>query len=495
MEKAKVIAIDMGASSGRLVEVILEDNKLVLSEKYRFPNAGIRIHDRIYTDILYIFHNIIKGLQICAKEGEGYKAVGIDTWGVDFGFLDNEEELLTNPYHYRDSQSSHKLSIFEKQFGNRGLFYETGSQNMWYNTVYQLMGIKLRKKDAFQKAKTFLMIPDILGYFLTGECNLEYTSVSTTQMYDIKNKRWSERILSTLGLDASIFPKVLNTGEIKGNISEHIRGLTGLMEDDIKLIATAQHDSASAAYAVPADEEQYLFINSGTWSIIGTVLDEPVITDEVFEHGFSNEGAAFGKTKLVKSVMGMWQVQEIRKYWEKQGLNIDYGYLISEARKSAPFSGFIDADDEGFVSPSDMEDAIRQYLSKTGQDALKNQGEYYRVIMESLAFKYKQAITDLERICRQEYKSIYLLGGAVQDQDFCQYIANATGKEVVAGPVEATAIGNAMIQLQALGKINENQVADVIKASFPVQKYQPENVEMWNANYERYIEFTRKICQ
>lgn len=491
MLKTKVIAIDLGASSGRLVECALEGSRMQVREIYRFPNAGIRVHSRIYTDILYIFDNILKGLQACAREGGRYEAAGIDAWGVDFGFLDEEGDLLGNPYQYRDPQSADMRALFAERFGEKGLFYETGVQDMWYNTVYQLMGIKCRKKDAFHHASTFLMTADVLGYFLTGECSLEYTGVSTTQMYDMRNKKWSEKIFRQLELASDKFPEVLQTGGIKGAFCRQVEEMTGINEG-VKLVATAQHDSASAAYAAPAKESAYLFINSGTWSVIGTILDDPIINDKVYDHGFSNEGAAFGRVKLVKSIMGMWLVQEIRKRWKKKGLDTDYDFLMEEAGKAAAFSGYMDVDDETFIAPADMEEAIAQYIARTGQRRLQGQGEYYRAIMESLAFKYRQAVMELEEICNRRYERIYLLGGAVQDKDFCQYIANATGKEVVAGPVEATAVGNGMIQLQALGKVKARDAVEIIRESFAVERHQPRETEVWKRNYENYLRVTGK---
>ncbi len=488
--KTKVIAIDLGASSGRLVECALEDGRMRVKEIYRFPNAGIRALDRIYTDILYIYDNILKGLQACAQEGGWYESAGIDAWGVDFGFLDSEGELTANPYQYRDLQSADMPAVFAEEFGEKGLFYETGVQNMWYNTVYQLLGIRRRKKDAFHNAASFLMTADILGYFLTGKCSLEYTGVSTTQMYDMKNKCWSRKILSKLGMDEALFPPTLETGSIKGEFLQQIQKQTGMTERRMKLVATAQHDSASAAYAVPAKEGEYLFINSGTWSVLGTVLDEPIISDEVFDHGFSNEGAAFGRIKLVKSIMGMWLVQEIRKCWKKKGLPADYDFLMEAAGQSEAFAGYMDVDDESFIAPADMEEAMAKYMARTGQPQIQGQGGYYRLIMESLAFKYRQAITKLENICRKKFEKIYLLGGAVQDRGFCQYIANASGKDVVAGPVEATAAGNGMIQFLALGHVKKQDAAAIIRESFAVEKYRPQETKIWEENYGNYLRVT-----
>lgn len=270
--------------------------------------------------------------------------------------------------------------------------------------------------------------------------------------------------------------------------------MIGLSDDkEIRLTAAAGHDSASAAYAVPAKEKNYIFISSGTWSVIGKILDEPLITNEIYDKGYSNEGAAFGKIKLVKSIMGMWLIQELRKCWKLQGKKIDYDFLTEESEKAEAFSHMINVDDELFVAPLDMEKAINQYCVRTRQPVMENQGEIYRTVMESLAFKYREAIEDLENIVGETVDTLYLLGGAVQDRAFCRYIANATGKRVSAGPVEATAIGNAMIQMKALGFMeNGDESIRMIRESFDICCYEPKDTTRWNRMYERYRQITAR---
>lgn len=485
-----VIAVDLGASSGRVICVTYDGKHLELEEIYRFPNEGIHVGERFYTDILHLYHEIILGLQEVWKQGKRPLSVGIDSWGVDFAVLDKEGELLGNPCHYRDGQAAGMIGKAEKIFGKQGLFFLTGIQDMWFNTVYQFLGLHARKPDFFEKAEKFLMLPDVLGYFLTGRKCSEYTAVSTTQMYDVGRKQWSDTISYELGLRKNQFPEVVMTGSLKGKLRQEVKKWIGVpKEEDPELVAIAEHDSASAAFAVPAGEEHYIFINSGTWSIIGMVLDEPVITTKVYEKGYSNEGAAFGKIKLVKSIMGMWLIQELRKSWEKRRMQADYGFLISKAQSAELFSCLIDADDDLFAAPVDMEEAINVYCECTGQKQPDGQGAYYRAVMESLALKYREAVSDLEQIVGENVDTLYLLGGAVQDQMFCQFIANATGKKVSAGPVEATAVGNALVQFKALGILkNEKEYAKLIKKSFDVCYYEPEDVDLWDQMYAKYKE-------
>lgn len=484
-----VIAIDLGASSGRLILVSLQDGLVSLEEIYRFANEGILAGERFYTDILHIYHELIRGLRVFQQRHIPLDSFAIDAWGVDFGVIDREGELICNPYHYRDRQGAGMVERAEEIFGKKGLFKATGVQDMWYNTVYQIMGIRQRKADAFPEGSTFLMIADLLAYFFTGKKGLEYTAVSTTQMYDLNSQCWSAKVLEELGLFPEMFPRVMLTGEVRGMVLPELCEKIGFSSDAvIPVIAAAQHDSASAAFAVPAEEEDYIFINSGTWSILGTILEHPILDEEIFDRNLSNEGAVGGKIKLVKTIMGMWLIQELRKQWEKDGKSIDYGYLLEQAARAEGFAHFVDVDDELFVAPANMEKAVDEYCRGSGQTVPQGQGEYYRCVMESLAFEYKEAVADFEKITGKTMKTIYLLGGAVQDQAFCQYIANAAGKQVSAGPVEATAIGNAMVQLIAIGAVeDEAQAAQIIRRSFHTRIYQPRDREEWEAGYQKYL--------
>ena len=487
--KKNVIAIDLGASSGRLIGVSFADGRLTTEEVYRFPNAGIPVQGRIYTDILHIYNEILAGLAAAWKRYGVIDAIGIDAWGVDFGVLDGDLELMRDPYHYRDRQAEGMQDIADRLCGPRGLFYATGVQDMWYNTTLQLLGLARRKGSALCGDVHFLMVADLLGYFLTGEMSLEYTSFATTQLYDIKNRCLSEEILSALQITPSVFPKTEMTGTVKGYLSEEVCRLTGIPTDArIPLIHTAQHDSAAAAYAVPADSDHYVFINSGTWSIIGTILEEPLINDQIYEEMYSNEGAAFGKIKLVKSIMGMWLTQELRKAWDKRGLEIDYSFLIQAAEQAPAFSHYIDVNAAVFQAPADMQDAVNTYFASTGQEVTEDQGILYRTVIESLAFQYRKALDDLDGICGSRTDTVYFLGGAIRDPLFCRFIANATGRKLMAGPVEATAIGNALIQLKSLGCYKSNaQKQAILKGSVGLSLYEPEDPSVWDLQYQLYL--------
>ena len=487
-----VVAVDLGASSGRVICATYNEEKLYLNEIHRFANEGIYVGERFYTDILYLYHEIITGLRKAWQKNKDILSVGIDCWGVDIVILDKAGEMISNPYHYRDIQSAGMIDLAEKIFGKQELFRQTGIQDMWYNTVYQLMGIAKRKPDLIEKMSKFVMLPDALGYFLTEKINVEYTTVSTTQMYSMSERRWADSVIYELGLRKDQMPEIVMTGTEKGYFTDRVKQWIGIPENRHPiLIATAEHDSAAAAFAVPAEKDSYIFINSGTWSIIGMVRDQPVITEAVYEKEYSNEGAAFGRIKLVNTIMGMWLIQELRKVWEKNGKRTDYGFLINEAMKTEPFKAFIDVDDELFIAPDDMEKAIDRFCIRTGQTPVREPSEYYRTVMESLAFKYKEAVSGVEELTGETTDTVYLLGGAVQDHMFCQFIANATGKRVSAGPVEATAIGNALVQMKSLGILkNEKECTKLVKKSFDVCYYEPEDVDQWNQMYEKYKRIT-----
>ncbi|WP_282923708.1 rhamnulokinase [Mediterraneibacter massiliensis] len=492
MKKKSVISVDLGASSGRVILLTLLDNTLHLEEVHRFSNEGIHIQDRIYTDLFYLFQEILTGLQKVFRITDSAEAFGIDTWGVDFALLDGEDECIAPPYQYRDAQAKGMIQKAVLLFKKGGLFSLTGVQDMWYNTVYQILGIQRRNPRIFENAHVFLMLADVLGYFFTGQKSLEYTSLSTTQLYDLAHQQLCPEILMKLHLSPSLFPEIVMTGTHKGDVLPQIKRQIGIPSGKkLSLIATAQHDSASAAHAVPAEDPHYIFINSGTWSIIGMVTDHPVITDTVYQNGFSNEGAAFGKVKLVKTIMGMWLIQELRRYWKRNGLPDDYATLLKAADEASAFACLIDPDDSLFASPENMEEAINQYCIKTKQPPLTRPGEFYRAVMESLAFKYRESIEKLEQITGHKTDTVHLLGGASQDKAFCQYIANATGKTVAAGPIEATAIGNALIQFRSLGYIeNEKEAARLLKNSFSITEYHPQERPLWEEQYKRYQKVT-----
>ena len=487
-EEKTVIAVDIGASNGRLIAAVSDGEAFDLQEVHRFENEGISVGGRRYIDILHLYQEIVKGLQKARRAYGMIYGIAIDTWGVDFGVLDGEGELMHQPWFYRDSQTKGSLKEAEKRFGTRGLYKLTGVQDMWYNTVYQIMGVQQRKKGWFDRADCFLMLPDLLCYLLTGGKSLEYTAIATSQLFDLRTGSLSKKILDELGIRENIFPEIRMTGAVKGYLTKDVLEQAGFPTDAaIPVFAAPEHDSASAAFSVPAETEEYLFLSSGTWSILGTVIDKPVISEEVYDAGFSNEGAAYGQVKLVKTIMGMWHIQELRKSWEKRGYATDYGKLIDDAKKAEPFTRWIDVNDSSLEAPADMQEAINHFYEKTGQKRTEDRGILYRSVLESLGFQYRKAVGQLEQLTAHTYPEIYLIGGSVRDALFCQIIANATGKKVIAGPIEGTAIGNALVQLRSLGVIqNRREAARIIRESQAIETYLPCDEKIWREAYERF---------
>lgn len=481
--KNTVVAIDIGASSGRLINIAFNDGKLEIQEIHRFDNKGIEVCDHLYWDILNIYHEIIKGLKLCLAN-EDIISIGIDTWGVDVGFIDGNKELISSPYHYRDKQANSMIEKANEIFAKKGLFNLTGVQDMWFNTTFQLLGMVGRKATVLSIADKLLMIPDLIGFMLTGSINIEYTSAATTQLYDLLHKTWNDTVIKNIGVNTKLFPKIVETGTVKGLLHEHI--CKNLNSKRIPLICVAEHDSASAAIAVPTDSSEYLFVNSGTWSILGMILENPIINDSVFECGLSNEGAAFGKIKLVKNIPGMWLTQECRRIWKENGERTDFLYLDAEVEKAKSFKTIIDVEHQLFITPDNMLEAIDLYASLTNQPKPSTQGEYLRCICESLALKYKETIVDVQKVTQKNFSIIHLLGGASKDKMFCQFVANATNKTVLAGPVEATAIGNALVQMISMKLIKDERcINKIVLDSFEIKEYFPENTEDWNVQYKK----------
>lgn len=486
MSEHNVIAIDLGASSGRLMHIRQRNDRMEMREIYRFLNEGIHVSGRTYTDILHIYHEILQGLRIAVREIKTIDGIGIDAWGHDFTVLDSNEELMRNPYQYRDTQSRGMIEKAERIFGKRRLFQLTGMKDFWCNTVYQILGLKERNGSILKEGTNILLIPDFLTFLLTGTKTGEYTSATLTQMYDIAGKSWSREILKQLEIPEKMMPTMLSHGEIKGYLTKAVLEEIGAAaECKIPVINIAEHDSAAAAYAAPADMDQYVFISSGTWSIIGTVMQDPVISDAVYESGFSNEGAAYGKTKMVRTFMGMWFIQELRKFWERKGMNTDYAYLINEARSSAPFARFLDVEDDLFCAPDNMETAINTFFEKTEQTQAASQGEFYRAVMESLAYTYRFSIERLTSLTGFKPETVYLLGGSARDTMFCQFIADATGCKVCAGPIEATAIGNALMQIESFKDSRKDEIKK-LRENAEVIYYQPENFSVWDEHYKEF---------
>jgi len=484
-----MLAFDFGASSGRAILGIFDGNKLITEELHRFSNDPVNVRGNFYWDILRLFHEIKQGIIKCVNVGhKDIDSIGIDTWGVDYGLLDERGNLLGNPYHYRDTRTDGIMEEVFKIIPKGELYQKTGIQFMKFNTIFQLYSTKLNTPSMLDQAKTLLFIPDLLNYFLTGVKVTEYSIASTSQLLDPQTRTWSDEILDKLELPRQMLTDIVPSGTIIGKLSKTLAQELGIGE--VNVVASASHDTASAVTAVPAANRDYVYISSGTWSLMGVEADEPIINEMSSQLAFTNEGGVSNKIRFLKNIMGLWLVQECKRQWNKEGDNCSFAELEKLAREAKPFVSFVDPDDDSFMTPGNMPEKIRAFCKKTNQPVPESKGEVIRCVLQSLALKYRKTVESLEQILGKELPVVHMVGGGIKDTLLCQFTANATGKKVIAGPVEATSIGNLMTQAMALSKINSLQeIRQVVKNSFETTEYLPEDIEQWNQAYGRFCSF------
>lgn len=488
-----VLAFDLGASSGRAVVGDLYNGNLQIEEVHRFSNEPVQVGNHLHWDILRLFYEIKRGLEKFKHLGSTeLQSIGIDSWAVDFGLLDHNGELLGNPYHYRDHQTD---GVMEKVFENASsheIFSVTGIQFMPINTIYQLYAMKQDRAFLLNKARHLLMIPDLLRYFLTGERKNEWTNASTTQLFNTSTNQWDLTLLDKLGIPKYIFSDPVEPGTFVGSLCSTIVKELGISSTPV--MAVAEHDTASAVAAVPSTESNgFAYLSCGTWSLLGTEMDKPVLSEQALQWNFTNEGGINHTYRLLKNIMGLWLLQECKRVWEKEGFSISYEEMTQMSEKSMAFRSFIDPDDAMFLNPSHMPQQIGQYCWQTKQPIPESKGEIIRCILESLALKYRFVLERTELLADKTFSGLHMVGGGVQNHMLCEFTANAIERPVWAGPTEATAIGNVMVQYIGLGEINSVlNGREIIKSSFPIKTYNPKNVDAWDQAYGRFLEFTLK---
>ena len=491
-ETSKVLAFDFGASSGRAMLFTFDGEKLSIEEMHRFSNDPVTVGGHFYWDVLRLFHEIKNGILKTMHAGHtDILSIGIDTWGVDFGLFDKNGNLLGNPCHYRDSRTDGMIDQADKEVGKRYIFDHTGIQFTFFNTLFQLMAI--RKDPSLEIAEHLLFAPDIFNYFLTGEMKNEYTIASTSQMLDAKKRTWDKELLEKLSIPTKLLGELVQPGTVIGYLTDELCEELGCPK--IPVVAVGSHDTASAVASVPVTEDYpYAYISSGTWALMGSELDEPEITDASFRYDFTNEGGVCGKIRFLKNIMGLWIVQECRRQWKREGKEFSFDDLETAARNATPHRSFIDPDDLSFAPPGNMPRRIREFCEKTGQPVPETEGEIIRCAMESLALKCRMVVDALEDVQGKKLEAVHMLGGGIKDTMFCEFVASATGKKVLAGPVEATSTGNALMQLMAMGKISDlTSARKVVKASFPVKTYEPAAGADWEKafiEYKKYVTFS-----
>lgn len=482
----RVLAFDFGASSGRAILGSLQNGKIVMEEVHRFANDPVMVKDTMYWDTLRQFFEIKQGI-IKANVKGGFDSLGIDTWGVDFGLLDEHGMLLENAIHYRDERTSGMQEEVFKAISKEELYGITGIQFMDFNTIFQLYALKQKRPWMLERAKSLLFTPDLFSYLLTGEKVAEYTMATTTQLLDAGEKVWSERIIESLGLNKALLQEIVPSGTVVGTLTDDICEELGV--NPAKVIAVASHDTQSAVVAVPAQEEEFLFVSCGTWSLFGTELSAPLINEESLACDISNEGGYGGKATFFKNIVGLWLAQESRRQWMREGKEYSFGELEQLALEVPPFLSYIDPDAPEFNPAGNIPRRVKVFCERTGQQVPQTEGEIMRCINQSLALKYRYALEQIERCTGKRYETIYMIGGGIQSRLLCQLTANASGRKVQAGPVEATALGNIAVQLMALGDIKDMQEARAIIAkSEQTRAYEPQDIEQWNQAYEKFME-------
>ncbi|HEX3053324.1 MAG TPA: rhamnulokinase family protein [Aggregatilineaceae bacterium] len=477
MGKISVVAVDLGAESGRVIEISFDGERLEQHEIHRFPNLPVRVHQTIYWDVLRLWQDILTGIGMV---GSRAASIGIDTWGVDFAFLDRDGNLLANPVHYRDARTDGLMEWVFERVPRRQVFEYTGVQFMALNTLYQLASLARNRSPLLEMAESYLALPDLFNYWLTGARKGEFTHATTTQLYNPRTCNWDWDLLDAIGIPKHIFPELVQPGTQLGDYN------------GIPVIAPASHDTASAVLSVPTTTDNFAYLSSGTWSLLGLELDHPVISDTAYEVNVTNEGGAYGTFTFLKNVVGLWIAQQCRSTWQAEGTSYSYEQIAQEASNAAPFRNYIDPDDPMFLSPGDMPSRVREFCQRTGQPIPESVGQIMRTVFESLAFKYRVVLDCLIELTGKQVDRLHIVGGGGRNALLCQMAANVTGRQVVVGPFEATAWGNGIVQLISLGVLdNISQAREILSRTQDTIVYEPQHVERWAEEYQRYRQFAR----
>ena len=491
MTDGRFLAFDLGAESGRAVVGTLVGGRLSLDEIHRFPNEPVEVCGTLHWDILALYNNILKGMRTYVKRfGGSVDGIGIDTWGVDFGLLGRDGSLLQNPVHYRDRRIEGMAEEVNRKMSESELYERTGMDLLPVCTLYQLVSLRVNKSPVLESAGQFLMTPDLLGYFLTGRKRCERTIAISSLLYDFRTGGWHREIFETFDLPLSIMPELVDPGSVLGELRKSVRRATGM--DEAAVIAVCSHDTASAVAAVPGTRDDWAFISSGTWSVLGSLTEGVATSNEALSAHMSNE-LTLQSFFLCRNIMGLWLLQQARAAWERQGESYSYADLVRLA-ESAPEGGpVVNPNDASFIAPEDMCKTIRDYCRRTGQAEPQGPAETTRCLLESLALCYRHALKQLAHIMGRRFNVLHIVGGGSQNTLLCRLTADATGIPVMAGPVEATASGNVLVQAFARGCLGSAQeVRDIVRGSFKLVEYQPGDTARWEDGYARYLRLVER---
>lgn len=484
MDKKYFFAVDLGATSGRTIVGTLDDGKVILEELTRFDNNLIEANGHFYWDIYALYFEIIKGLKAAKQRDLCITSIGIDTWGVDFVCV-AEDGSVSQPIAYRDPHTFDAMDDYLENVMSREKVYDvTGIQFMNFNSIFQLYAMKRAGNSALKNAQKILFIPDALSYMLTGNMVCEYTIASTAQLLDPRTGQLDPRLLASIGLTQSKFGRMVNPGDLVGAITADVQKQTGY--GAIPVIAVAGHDTGSAVAAVPAKNEKFAYLSSGTWSLMGIETKKAIINHISYERNFTNEGGIEGTTRFLKNICGMWLYERCRKEWTDAPKS--HPELIAEAMKQPAFQSIINPDDACFANPSSMIDAIQTYCKETNQHVPQGYAEICRCIFDSLALRYRQVFSYLTEMASFPIEVLHIIGGGSLNDNLNQFTANSCGVEVLAGPQEGTALGNIMVQAKAAGEVKDLwDMRKVIANSLNLKRFSPADKEIWDAAYVKYL--------
>lgn len=485
-----LLAVDLGAESGRLIAGAFDGNTLDIEVLHRFPNRPVRMLDRLHWDLPDLHREILNGLRLAGQKLGRIASVGVDTWGVDFAFLGKDGGLLGNPRHYRDPHTETIMDSVFQTIPKRELYARTGIQFMRFNSLFQLAALKRDRSPLLDIADRMLFMPDVFHYLLSGVAVNEYTDASTSQMIRPDTREFDTDLLARLGLPTGLTRSVTLPGSVIGKLAEVVAKETGVSNCSVTVPAT--HDTAAAVAAVPVDRARcasgnWAYLSSGTWSLLGLELAAPRTDDAAFAANVTNEGGVNGTIRLLKNIMGLWLIQECRRAWEREGRELGYEELVRLAAEAEPFHALVDPDCGDFLLPPHMPKAFGGFCARTGQPMPEGPGPVVRCAMESLALKYRMVLRTLEAVSGHQVEVLHVVGGGCQNKLLCQFTADACGIPVVAGPVEATAIGNLLTQAMGVGLVKTLADArEVVRRSFEVHTYEPRNTARWDAQWDRF---------
>ncbi|TXS48877.1 rhamnulokinase [Streptomyces sp. t39] len=476
-------AVDLGATSGRVMLGRVGRGHLDLTEVQRFDNTPLHLADGLHWNITALFQSTLDGLRAAGAVAD-IASIGIDTWAVDYGLLDTDGTLIGPPYHYRDSRTAPVADDLAESLGARELYRITGLQHLPFNTIFQIAAH--RRTAAFDNADKLLLIPDLLTNWLTGTLGTEETNASTTGLFDASSATWSPHLLQRLGVRPSLLPPLRRPGDDAGTLLPHVAAATSL-PDSTPLTAVASHDTASAVAAVPAQDDHFAYISCGTWSLAGLELDTPVLTEASRQANFTNERGVDGTIRYLRNIMGLWLLEECRRAWHDQGLPTHLSGLLTASERAEPFASVIDPDDPSFLAPGDMPHRIRDFCRQRGQRVPTSQGAVVRCILESLALAHRTVFSEAAALARRTITRIHLVGGGSRNALLCQLTADATGLPVTAGPAEATAIGNVLVQARAAGAVSDlAHMRTLIADTQALREYTPRGRQAdWDAAASR----------